>query len=294
VWLAREDIRPPALVFYARRIRLSLHDLFDRKAGSFQIALNALWIEEVEVHVDRTLPPIVSVQCVVSDVKAEQQKTSGLEHPGHLSKDLRQRFSGEVDDRVERGDAGQRCVGKIERQHVSLAKGNIRIEASRLFEHAEGEIQTEHMRAGVVQMAGDVAGTAAHVTNLALAFDRDGEAGQQLTIERLVFELGEDVTRVLIGDAIVARLNGIQKFSKDSLVHTGLLDTGRKAHAQMEAEEEEGRNITRAAPGGELEKLLVDRRDGDRVQIRRIVAWIAEGDGVVARVQLHGNNRAGG
>ena len=63
-----------------------------------------------------------------------------------------------------------------------------------------------------------MAWAAAHVVDVAFVFDSAGEARQQLTIKWFVVELGEEMARVFIGDAIVALLNRV----KDLIVHTGL------------------------------------------------------------------------
>jgi hypothetical protein len=48
--------------------------------------------------------------------------------------------------------------------HVSEQEGKVRVELSRNFYHARREIQTGYRRTRVVQVAGDMTGTTAHVT----------------------------------------------------------------------------------------------------------------------------------
>ena len=49
-----------------------------------------------------------------------------------------------MDDRVERRDPGPDAVGNIDQSaHVALSKRQIRIEATRLFEHARGKINAD-------------------------------------------------------------------------------------------------------------------------------------------------------
>jgi hypothetical protein len=88
----------------------------------------------------------------------------------------------------------------------------------------------ETARTGIAQIAGDVAGAAAHVADVSFAFDPGGEAGEQFAIEWLVLELGIDVAGVFVRDAIVAFLNR----AKGLLVHTVFIDSRRAADVQGE------------------------------------------------------------
>ena len=79
-------------MFHFRCVGFALDDLFDRKTGSFEIALDRVRREEIEVHGDGVAPQCFRLHCFVADVKAEQQKAVGLENARHLAKDLGQRF----------------------------------------------------------------------------------------------------------------------------------------------------------------------------------------------------------
>jgi len=61
-------------------------------------------------------------------------------------------------------------------------------------------------------MARDVTWTAAHVTDLLFAFEFGCDAGQQLSIERLVLKLSENAAGIFVCDAIVGSRMGLNCF----------------------------------------------------------------------------------
>jgi hypothetical protein len=60
-------------------------------------------------------------------------------------------------------------------QHVSLPKGNVRVQLPSLFYHSRREIQAEDGCASVPQVAGDVIGATAHIAHFATARDLSSE-----------------------------------------------------------------------------------------------------------------------
>src|ERR1700751_1454957 len=139
----------------------------------------------MEIQSYRTLPPLIPVQRFIADVMSEKQQAAWLEDARHLAKDLRQGCFRQMDYGVKGGDAGERCIGKIEGQHVALAEGDVRIEAACNVEHAGREVEAKDICSLVAQIAGDVAGAAAYVADLSVAIESGSEVCEQFPIERL-------------------------------------------------------------------------------------------------------------
>jgi hypothetical protein len=75
---------------------------------------------------------------------------------------------------------------------------------SRFFQHSWREIQTEDRCASVVQIAGDVTGAAAHVTNLATSCDFSGEAIEQFAVKGLVLKFIGNPAGILVRNPVIA------------------------------------------------------------------------------------------
>jgi len=58
-------------VFHFRCVGFALDDLFDRKTGSFEIALYRVRREEIEIHGDGAAPQCDRLQRFVADVKGQ-------------------------------------------------------------------------------------------------------------------------------------------------------------------------------------------------------------------------------
>src|ERR1700728_5126117 len=108
-------------------------------------------------------------------MKCKQQQPARLQHSSHFTKYRKQRFFGKVNDGIKCRDPSKCSIGKVQRHHVSFPEGNVWIELPGLLQHSRRKIQTENGCASIAQVAGDVAGAAAHVTYVATSYDRGSE-----------------------------------------------------------------------------------------------------------------------
>jgi hypothetical protein len=146
----------------------------------------------------------------VADVEGQQEQAASCEDAMHFGEGGDQRGFGDVHDRIEGGDAGEGIAGQIEREHVAFAEVHAGIEAPSMDQHGGREVEAEDGRAGVVEIARDVAGTAAHVADYAASGCGGGETIEQLAVEGLIAQFVENPAGVLIGDAVVAVANGLR------------------------------------------------------------------------------------
>jgi hypothetical protein len=68
-------------------------------------------------------------------MKSQQKEASGLQYARQFLKDKRQRSFRNVHNGIERGNSSECIADQIQRHHVSLPEGNIRIQALRFFDH---------------------------------------------------------------------------------------------------------------------------------------------------------------
>ena len=109
-----------------------------------------------------------------------------------------------MDERVEGDDARQRAVGQLERPHVADAELDVRRELPGPVDHPGRQIDAEHPDALLVEVPGHVAGPAAQIGDQPVAPHVFREAVQQVPVERLPGQLGEDALGVGRGDLVVA------------------------------------------------------------------------------------------
>src|SRR6185436_2293281 len=108
-------------------------------------------------------------------------------------------------DRVEGNHAGPRPVRYVEGAHVALLERHPRVQGAGLPDHGRGEIDADDLQAAVVEIAADVAGSAADVADGSGTAYGGGEPVEELAVQRLVPQLVVDPPDVLLGHAIVAR-----------------------------------------------------------------------------------------
>src|SRR5580700_4364767 len=104
---------------------------------SFRQLSQSTWLDRVfsllekeEIHRDRPTPQPILVEDFVAAMKCQQQQPARLQHSMHFPKDRKQRFSGNVDDGIERGDAYKCSIGKVQGHLVSFPEGNVWVESS--------------------------------------------------------------------------------------------------------------------------------------------------------------------
>src|SRR5712692_9232855 len=115
-------------------------------------------------------PQFLLVSTTIAHVECEEKLPARLEHSIHLAKHQGQKFIRNIHDGVESDDASEAFVGEIESHHVAFTENDIRVQPSSLLQHAGREIQAEDGRPRVAQVASDVTGPTAHITNLAASF----------------------------------------------------------------------------------------------------------------------------
>src|SRR5437867_9301924 len=89
-------------------------------------------------------------------MKRDQQSPVGPQNSIHLLQSPRHRRSFEMDNRVKRDDSRKGVIWHIERQHVALLKGDIRIQASRTPNHLRRQINTAHTDSTILQIPRDL------------------------------------------------------------------------------------------------------------------------------------------
>jgi hypothetical protein len=174
----------------------------------FELAPDVRWLQQEKFHRDRVSPAFPLSDRFIADVKCEQEQAARLQNAAHLAKNHGQRGLRHIHDGVERGDAGECRIRDIQREHVSFAEANIRIQPLRFLDHTWRKVQPEQRgNARVAQIPGDVPGAAAYVANIAAPRDLGGEAIEQLAVERLVSKFIRDALRVIARDVVVAFAN---------------------------------------------------------------------------------------
>ena len=142
-------------------------------------------------------------------MEGEEEGAVGTQHPVHPGKDLGQKRTRDMDDGVEGNDAAQRVVCKVERQHIALAKGNMRVQSASLRHHGGREIDPTDVETAIVEVSRDVARATTQVTDRAERTSQVAKTAQDLSIERLVCELTRDALGVLTCNAVIAALHAV-------------------------------------------------------------------------------------
>jgi hypothetical protein len=170
------------------------------------------------------------VKNFVAAMKGKQQQPARLQYSQHLAKDRGQRFSGNVDDGIERRDPGKRSIRKIQRQHVALPERNVRVQSPCLLQRSRRKIQSENRRARIPQVARHLTRPAPHVTNLATSSDFSGKAIEQSPVQRLVPKFAVDLACILVCHPIVAFTNR----SRDAVAHRTIIISPAPADVVIE------------------------------------------------------------
>src|SRR5947208_1708480 len=102
-----------------------------------------------------------------------------------LHERVRRVFALEVDDRIEADDPGQRSTGQFERQHVAARERYVWIQLARKRDHLLRQVKPAHVDAAILQVARDLAGPAADLTNLPQPAHAPSELCKQLAVKGL-------------------------------------------------------------------------------------------------------------
>jgi acyl-CoA thioesterase II len=137
-------------------------------------------------------------------VDGEEEQASGSEGAVKLGEGRRDPLAGDVDERVERGDAREHAGLQPEGEHVGGEERNRRMAAAGDRHHLRGEVDAAHVDASRREERPDVPGTTAHVGNRARAGRSRREARQELAVERFVIELVGELLRVVVCGDVVA------------------------------------------------------------------------------------------
>src|SRR6185295_3574038 len=116
-------------------------------------------------------------------------------------------FSLNVDNRVEEDKCGQRIIGQLQSQHVTLRKRYIRIQLTGDSYHLWRQINAAHVDAEILEITGDLAGAATQLANNTGGAYFFGKLVEQLTIKRLAGEFFEKLGRILFSYTVVAGLD---------------------------------------------------------------------------------------
>lgn len=202
--LACDDVAAATLVFDVRCVRLTLEHFLDLEPRGDEPLLHLARREEEETERDPLLPPFLEVHGLVADVESEKQRRSRFERSRELLERARYLGMRNVDDRIERDDAGPGTVAYRQRSHVATRERDAGMQAPCVLDHARREIEAADAHAALMEITADVSGAAAEVGDCATAPDAAGKAVQDRSIERLVIELVKDAANVLVRDRIVA------------------------------------------------------------------------------------------
>src|SRR5262245_12812643 len=112
----------------------------------------------------------------------------------------------DVDDGVEGRNSRPRAVRDIQRHHVVLPELHVRCQPTRSLHHGRRQVDAADVNATLVQVTSNVPGTATHVARRADVVHARGEPVEQLPVERLVLQLLENASDILVGYEVVARL----------------------------------------------------------------------------------------
>ncbi len=109
-----------------------------------------------------------------------------------------------IHNRAKSSDPRKGRVFQIKIHHIAYMEGQIRIQFSGVLDHARREVKAKNSCARLVQIAGHMAGSAAHVTYFPSISDLSREPVEQFSIERLVLKLVEDSARVFVRYPVIA------------------------------------------------------------------------------------------
>src|SRR6516165_3630419 len=112
----------------------------------------------------------------------------------------------DVDDGVEGRNARPRAARDIQRHHVALPELHVRCQPTRSLHHGRRQVDATDVNAALVQVTSNLPGTATHVARRADVAHARGEPVEQLSVERLVLQLLEDASDILLGYEVVAGL----------------------------------------------------------------------------------------
>jgi ELWxxDGT repeat protein len=162
------------------------------------------WKVKTEIQGDGCAEEVVDVDHVVSDVERDQRQTSGRQSPASLPEDRAELGRTEVHDGIERHDAREARLRKVELSHVSDAELNLRLKVLRHPDHLRREVDADDGDAPLLEIPGDLPGSAPEVGHEAAAACFLGEAVEEVPVERLVVELRGEMLGVGLGRRVVA------------------------------------------------------------------------------------------
>ena len=111
-----------------------------------------------------------------------------------------------MDERVERSDSLPCFVGYGERLHVRLLELNGGMQLAGGVNHPWREVDADDTYAAIMQVARDVARTAADVGDPSEVSDLLRELVKKQSVERLVLKLRCDPRGVVVSDGVIASL----------------------------------------------------------------------------------------
>jgi hypothetical protein len=149
------------------------------------------------------------VHWLSAEVDGQQEPAARTQAAEHLAERGRVLVRRDVDDRVEGRDSRPLGVWDLKTGHVPHPELEIGLQPPRGFNHAGGQVDSEHVQAARRQVLRDVSRSATQVADRAAPAYTLGEAVQEFAVERLVLELAVDAARILIGDAVVAGSYGV-------------------------------------------------------------------------------------
>lgn len=110
---------------------------------------------------------------------------------------------GDVDERVKRHEPGPSPIGNFESGKVSLAEGELGIEAPAHGQHGRGQVDSDHVDPLIGEITRDVTRSAPQIAHCAPPRQPSSKAVEQLTVEGLAAQFVGERRCIAIGDRVV-------------------------------------------------------------------------------------------
>jgi hypothetical protein len=189
------------------RIRGSLVHFLNGEAHRAQRVNNLFGAEKDKIERHRMAPPVVEMRHLVAQVKGQEQHAARAQYASYLRENDAYTRSRNVNEGVERNDAGPLAIGDVETPHIPLLEHDSRIQSSRTLKHYRRQVDADDGHTAIVEVAGHMPRPAPEIADESGAPNPRCVPIQELTIEGLVIQFVSDAIDVLLGNTVVTELN---------------------------------------------------------------------------------------
>jgi hypothetical protein len=170
--------------------------LNDGKVSRAERRGDLVWKVELKIQGDCRTEEVVYVDYLISHMERKQGEPSGCQHPPKLHHYTAELVGTKMHNGIESNNTPKAGIGNFEITHVTNAKLDGGIEAGSDSDHLRGEIDAEDLNALLVEIARNMSGPAAEITDQTAITCFFRESIQQVPVERLTIKFTGEMLRV--------------------------------------------------------------------------------------------------